>query len=430
MYGMRPPSSVRIFLCLLVAYTWSLPVPEPSEGKDYTTNEGWQLLKNVGDLYLIDLTPQAGQHQQYQPFETSFSRKMTGTDKDTVLLTLSGSDSSRDDVFTAIMDVMARRYEARMLKIDNLKDTVKNSEAALWFFLYGAASTTAGQTQSIDEAVGKLLDLAQLAIKGKPFYPKQTVLDLMEGSLKKMNPDLAPLMRKLGYIIIEKGVRHQSPSSTAVDIHKDDFFVSAEYFQLWTELSVFVFSHMPRDNVLLQPMTLVATDSLNVVVQNINLPTGGPLLLHQFEAILGFLEAKRQQLLPANLADARIKADYQAFFAGFCKQQVLQQGTPSADEGSGASAGGRRLFLGKRNVNSAIRAQEFRYLSEAFRALQTSVAQLTSKFARAADVGALRTRPDDFSEYDRFDLISETYLAQTNDQVVAEEEANPALGEL
>lgn len=421
---------MRLLLCLLVACSWSLPVPEPSEGKDYTTNEGWQLLKNVGDLYLIDLTPSPGQHKQYQPFETSFSRKMTGTDKDTVLLTLSGSDSARDDVFITIMDVMSRRYEARMLKHDNLKDPVKNSEAALWFFLYGAASTTAGQTQSIDEAVGKLLDLAQLAISGKPFYPKTVVFDLMEGSLKKMNPDLSPLMRKLGYIIIEKGVRHQSPghSSTTVDIHKDDFFVSAEYFQLWTELSVFVFSHMPRENVLLQPMTLVATESLRVVVQNVDLPTGGPLLLHQFEAILGFLEGKRQQLLPANLADARVKADYQAFFAGFCKQQ-LQKGGGSTDDGSSA-AGGRRLFLGKRNVNSAIRAQEFRFLSESFRALQASVAELTSKFTRAEDVGALRNRPDNFSEYDRFDLISETYLAQTNEQVEEEEKFSPTLGEL
>jgi hypothetical protein len=58
------------------------------------------------------------------------------------------------------------------------------------------------------------------------------------------------------------------------------------------------------------------------------------------------------------------------------------------------------------------------------------VAELTTKFARAEDVGALRNRPDNFTEYDRFDLISETYLAQTNELVEEEEKFSPALGEL
>lgn len=375
-------------------------VDVPHTGSEFVTNEGYQLLKNLGSLYLVDLTGAA------TPFEDKFARKLTGSDKDTILVTVSGDDIDNEEIFAEMKKMVEKRYTSKMIKTDYLQAAsvggVKSSEAGIWFFLYGVASTSAGQTESIDALISKLLALAESSVTGKAFYPKQTVLDLMEGSLSKMHPELAPYMRKLGYITIEKGLRYQSHG---LDLSSPDVFISAEYFQFWTELSVFVFNNMPKENILIQPMTIVSNKRVTITLSNINQPQGGPFLLPQFEALRGFLEAKSQQRLPANAQDSLIKADYLAFFSGFCKRQSLQPSSTSR-------VSSHRLFIGKRHINAPIRAQEFRFLVEAFRSLQTSVTDLAAKFTKAADVLALiKPWHDTFAEYDAFDLISEVYIA-------------------
>ena len=159
-------------------------------------------------------------------------------------------------------------------------------------------------------------------------------------------------------------------------------------------------------------MTIVHSAKVTVSISNINQPKGGPLLLPQFEALRGFLEAKAQQRLSVNTQDARISSDYRAFFAGFCKRQRQAPGSGGGGVGGGSGGGsGVRLFLGKRHINAAIRAQEFRFLVEVFRGLQVSVRDLSAKFSRATDTAALqRPAHDEFAEYDQYDLIAEEYI--------------------
>lgn len=370
-------------------------------GIDFVRNQGYQLLDIVGSSYSVDL------NSPTISFEERLSRKMTGVDKDTVQLIVSGEDYNKEEIFIAMKQMMNKRYTTSMQKQDNLvaADGVKNSEAALWFFLYGIGSTVARATEDIDVAVGRLIALANAAIIGKAFYPKQTVVDLMEGALKSLPGDVAPLVRKLGYIIIEKGLAHHAAiagkgtDSKSIDMSRDDYFISAEYFQFWTELAMFVQSSLPKTDVLATPMTILITPKVTITISNINLPQGGPLLLPQFEALLGFLDAKGQQLLSVNSA-GEIAKDYQSFDTGFNKEQIR------------AHAFSKRIFLGKRHMNAPIRAQEFRFLAETMRYIQRGVSELQAKFSKAADMQGLKVLPDSYSEYDKYDLISELYLRE------------------
>lgn len=50
----------------------------------------------------------------------------------------------------------------------------------------------------VDIDVYSLLELADKAVKGVPFYPRPIVESLIEGAVAKLNKDLGPLIRFLG----------------------------------------------------------------------------------------------------------------------------------------------------------------------------------------------------------------------------------------
>ena len=375
---------LAVAICLMVRSTYlegelaSTPMAlltereTPTNGLDFITNEAFHFLKNLGNSYHIDLNNKNG-------FEEEFARVMTRGDKDTVLVSVLGTDYTSELVFMQMKHMFQARYANMTLldKTDNLRDDYKTSEAGIWFFLAGVASTHIKNTEVIDQAVTNLHKLAQSSINGKPFYPRNVVLDLMEGSLSKMHAELAPLMRKLGYIIMEKG--QKSPGD---DINKENIFISAEFFQFWTELSVFVTQHMPQENIQIMPMTLVHTSKITITISNINLPSGGPLSQHQFQSLHGFLETKTIQLLSFNFNSPQIQADFRKFFSGFCKAQTRED-----------IPGNLKLFLGKRHVNTPIRVSEFRFLSENFRQLQAQCLENISKFSSALDMNELSYVP-------------------------------------
>jgi hypothetical protein len=111
-----------------------------------------------------------------------------------------------------------------------------------------------------------------------------------------------------------------------------------------------------------------------------------------------------------------MKQDYIAFFSGFSKRQTRDSSNFAAaapvSADSMTQSQSQRLFLGKRHINAPIRVQEFRFLVEAFRALKTSVTELSAKFAKAIDVvSLLPPSRDTYEEYDKFDLITEMYIS-------------------
>jgi len=326
----------------------SLPFPQPRSTNEQITNAGFTLLERLGKSYNIDLHAPG--------FEESFARELTVNDTDLLLLHVTGSKKVMSQIYIELQDMLTRRYTNMTLNKNDASPDFA-SEASIWLFLAGHAYSSTPPVE-VDEQIKKLVVLADKAIYGTPFYPKSTVVDLMEGALSRMHEDLSPLIRTLGESVLAKGIKarkeQQQASGGGQDV--EDVLTPAEYFQFWTELCFFAETNLGFSDVLKRPVTLHRTDAVTVTLTNLR-ERAGPLLLHQIKALAGFLEARIQADKAVNAAPAamasNITIDSKAFFTGFCKithdNEVL------------------KLALGRRHISCPTRFAEFQLLVDNFR---------------------------------------------------------------
>ena len=343
------------------------------------SNLGVNLLQKLGNSYGIDL--------KYGGFEKSYAFKLAQVDESALININIAFKSSKKDrsknnmLYNLLNSTLYKRYLE--IPADNQDyfmegdDHIYPSEAAIWFFISGHASSIS-DTALVDEQTDVLIKLAKLAIFGKPFFPKQTVVELMEGALQKFNENLQPLLRDIGDAILRK----QSEVSDQIP---------AEFFQFWAELCAFAEKYLDFDDILERPITLIRNEDYAVTLTNM-IEGGGPLLYEQFLAMRGFIDAHLladksiAQLIGGESAvsppsstlnaekekEATMKyniavMDSDNFFTGFCKANVR------ADDHV------LILDIGLRHINCTSVMQKYQFLIENFRMARKSVSLLISK---------------------------------------------------
>jgi hypothetical protein len=146
-------------------------------------------------------------------------------------------------------------------------------EASIWFFLAGHANSLA-DTNVVDTEIKELLHLAEKAVKGIPFYPRQVVIDLMNTAVEKLHKNLAPLVLTVGNLILKKA-RHLALKTIGKALDDPlDINIPAEFFQFWQQLCQFCEKYASFDDVLTKPLTVYKKkDEATVTLKNL-LPQG------------------------------------------------------------------------------------------------------------------------------------------------------------
>lgn len=288
---------ILLLLCIIIL-SLSLPSsPNPKETKDLIRTVGLDLLAKTGANYGIDL--------RSPDYETSFAKKMTQNDKDIITIVITGSHKHSTKLYKDIRDVVIQRY--CNLKVGDISYTygqgscesnegtntntnsiiLEPEEASIWFFLASHANTIA-DTNDVNAQIKELLHLADKAVKGIPFYPRGTVIDLMNTAVEKLHNNVAPLVLNVGNLILKKA-RNLALKTTGKALDDPlDINVPAEYFQFWQQLCQFCSKYASFDDVLKRPTTIYKRKETTVTIKNL-LPEGGALTLEQLDDLLGFL---------------------------------------------------------------------------------------------------------------------------------------------
>lgn len=270
-----------------------LPFAEPANVIDSLENSGWTLLNLTGSQYGIDLTK--------DDFELSYARRLSENDVNVISMDIRGQDKDKPSMYVDLRSVVHRRYLFTSIRDTNkyfLEPPKTNhsadrpTEEGVWFFLAGHACSINDPAQ-VDIDIYSLLELADKAVKGVPFYPRPIVVSLIEGAVAKLHKDLGPLIRFLGERVLAKAraySKKQHFNSAYTHLNDDEINIPAEFFQFWQELCQFAEKQIPFEDVLHRPVTLLRHANVTVTMTNL-ISTGGPLLEKQFLNLAGFLDA-------------------------------------------------------------------------------------------------------------------------------------------
>ena len=284
-----------LVISLLVIVKSTPSAPNPKETKELIKTVGLDLLAKTGSSYGVDL--------RSQDFEISFAKKMAEGDKDLLSLTITGSHKNSPKLYKELRDVLIQRFcnlkigdisykygqgSCEITEIKTINIVLEPEEASIWFFLAGHANTLS-ETTDVDNQIRELLNLAEKAVKGIPFYPRQVVVDLMNTAVEKLHKNLAPLVLNVGNLILKKA-RHLALRNIGKPLDDPlDINIPAEFFQFWQELCQFCSKYASFDDVLTKPLTLYKKkDEATITMKNL-ISEGGPLTLEQLDDLLGFL---------------------------------------------------------------------------------------------------------------------------------------------